>query len=314
MPLVAVITQVSRVRSGRRLAIKKEMTFMKDKYTRIYIALSYAITWLCWGSALYLSEKYAFVLPRVDSLNEFFTMGILNSRHLVASIIFTLGALGPFIASVITTTLENGARGRKDLLSSMVNFNFKKTWYLFVILYPVAIYLVAGLISKLASNGSFLVPFYPVAFFLPIWVYQLLTSGMEEPGWRGYLLPKLLQTHDAERASWILGLIWSIWHWPLIIFMFFNNGMIGLVVPALAGNTMALIGMTIIYVWMYRNTKSVFLAMVFHATLNTVPLFIVGKTDSQFALLVPIAFSWGLAIWLIKRYGKELLMAAGKST
>ncbi|HEB12447.1 MAG TPA: CPBP family intramembrane metalloprotease [Actinobacteria bacterium] len=282
---------------------------MKDKYARLYVALSYAITWVCWGLAFYLSRQNGFALPMVDSLNEFFDSGIVSSKHLFTSIIFTLGVLGPFAAAVVTATLENGSKGRKEIFSAMTNFNFKKSWLAFVLLYPVLVYLIASLFSGLASFGGFLSPLYPIAFFLPVLGYQFLTSGMEEPGWRGYLLPKLLQTYEAERASWILGLIWSIWHWPLIIFMSLDFG-IALAIPTLPGNAMALIGVTIIYVWMYRNTKSIFLAMLFHAMLNTAPLFIIGKTDNPLAFFIPIVLSWVLAIWLIKRYGKGLLMKA----
>ena len=37
----------------------------------------------------------------------------------------------------------------------------------------------------------------------------------EEFGWRGYLLPKLLPM-GAERATLLHGVVWGVWHWPLI--------------------------------------------------------------------------------------------------
>lgn len=43
-------------------------------------------------------------------------------------------------------------------------------------------------------------------------------SGLgEEIGWRGFLHTKLLDLTPAKRYS-VTGVIWSIWHWPLIIF------------------------------------------------------------------------------------------------
>ncbi len=49
---------------------------------------------------------------------------------------------------------------------------------------------------------------------------QVITSGMEEPGWRGFALPLLQRTHTAENASWYLGLIWAGWHLPYMLYLY----------------------------------------------------------------------------------------------
>ena len=38
----------------------------------------------------------------------------------------------------------------------------------------------------------------------------------EEPGWRGYALPKLLENMRPAGASLVLGVVWTVWHWPLV--------------------------------------------------------------------------------------------------
>lgn len=39
----------------------------------------------------------------------------------------------------------------------------------------------------------------------------------EEIGWRGYLLPNLLDTHRPLPALLRVGFIWAAWHLPLLL-------------------------------------------------------------------------------------------------
>ena len=38
----------------------------------------------------------------------------------------------------------------------------------------------------------------------------------EEGGWRGYLLPRLLERGGEARASLIIGIVWALWHLPIM--------------------------------------------------------------------------------------------------
>ena len=81
--------------------------------------------------------------------------------------------------------------------------------------------------------------------------------------------------------------------------------MVATVIFGLAGNTMSLIGLTYLYTWLYNNTQSVFLVMVFHAATNvanaaTFPLL----GGPQFIVLVGI-MPWVLVFIMKRALGKQ---------
>ncbi len=63
-------------------------------------------------------------------------------------------------------------------------------------------------------------------FYLTIFPISLFNGFMnvilgagplgEEGGWRGYLLPRLLETRGETGASIIIGVIWALWHLPIM--------------------------------------------------------------------------------------------------
>lgn len=64
----------------------------------------------------------------------------------------------------------------------------------------------------------------------------------EEIGWSGFLVPRLAKTFSIPQTSIIVGVCWSIWHFPLIIGrMYGTEAPLWVVLP---GFTMALTGLS----------------------------------------------------------------------
>ncbi len=81
-----------------------------------------------------------------------------------------------------------------------------------------------GLLAQADAKGELPAPqyFWPALFLLTLFVTPFINAlfGLgEEIGWRGYLLPHLMPLGHT-RAYLLTGLIWGLWHAPLVLIGF----------------------------------------------------------------------------------------------
>jgi membrane protease YdiL (CAAX protease family) len=86
----------------------------------------------------------------------------------------------------------------------------------------------------------------------------------EEYGWRGYLLPKLMGL-GKTRALVLHGVIWGLWHAPIIA-MGYNYP--GHPVLGIIGMTLFCVLMGTVYAWLYYASGSIFVPCLAHGVLN----------------------------------------------
>ena len=107
---------------------------------------------------------------------------------------------------------------------------------------------LSEMMSMMAESGADLSTAPPAATLLPMLFLVSLVVGPtingvfgfgEEYGWRGYLLPKLMPL-GKPKAYTILGIIWGLWHAPLILLGFNYPGYPLLGVLWMCGLTTAL--------------------------------------------------------------------------
>ena len=122
----------------------------------------------------------------------------------------------------------------------------------------------------------------------------------EEVGWRGYALPRLLASRSALTASLIIGVLWSVWHLPVVLtdpatrppapFL--------LQVPPLA----------VLFTWVFVNTRgSLLIAIVFHAWYDLVLMYVVAMVVSAdyervFWLLAAMQVLAAVVVLLVARW------------
>ena len=81
----------------------------------------------------------------------------------------------------------------------------------------VAVFLMPkGTISEIISNLSLIEFITLVVYLASISVLLFIPALGEEIGWRGYLTPKLEKLTNTKKSLILSGIIWGIWHAPMI--------------------------------------------------------------------------------------------------
>lgn len=203
-----------------------------------------------------------------------------------------LNPLGPLVAALIVTALTERWAGVKRLLAGIVRWRVSVGWYAVAFLLPIAIAsLAAGFIWLLGAprpNPTQLAAWREIPDRF-IFVFLFIGLG-EEPGWRGFLLPRLQERRTALKASVLLWVAWAIWHAPL----FGTEFTPARIPPWMLG----LFCGTIVHTWLYNRTRgSILLQMVMHSSLNA---FSAGFIFPMFAGADQVRLYWVFAaLWLI---------------
>ena len=170
-----------------------------------------------------------------------------------------LFTFGPFVAAVIVGGIVGGWPRVRALLRSIVDWQVAPIWYLVAIGFPLAVQILANWLNPLLGSGpadwAAIPPVGQVAATVAILAVFSGPLG-EEPGWRGFALPALLQRHAAVSASLILGAVWSLWHLPLALLGDYSVFAALLVVIA-----------AFVFTWVWQNTGgSALLAILMHVS------------------------------------------------
>jgi membrane protease YdiL (CAAX protease family) len=212
---------------------------------------------------------------------------------LLAGILLT--GYAPTLAALLVRLVVPGEGGMRYFVQQFAKGHAGAGWYLLVFVPPIGIVLAADAIYFLAGGAAprawFAVPqnLATAAFWGP------LVAGClgEEPGWRGFALPRLAGRFGALWASIVIGVLWGTWHlWPAI-----TPGGLSHVTPAdLLQTYVRMISTSILYAWAYNSTGgSLPLVMAAHAGHNLAIDFIPLHHDDAGVVALIIAFLYLLA-------------------
>jgi membrane protease YdiL (CAAX protease family) len=95
---------------------------------------------------------------------------------------------------------------------------------------------------------------------------NLIAALGEEIGWRGYLLPNFYKKFGFTKSSIIIGFVWAIWHYPLILFTDFYSG--NYLFFSIVHFTVYIVCITFVYNWLWIKSGSIWTVSLLHAVNN----------------------------------------------
>lgn len=155
--------------------------------------------------------------------------------------------------------------------------------YLIPLVYSVVVYSLVWLTGLGGVNSKFIdaVTASLELGSLPSWAGVLLyfvlqaTTGFvrgcssalgEEIGWRGLFVPELAKRTGFTATALISGLVWALWHYPIILFADYNPGTsLWFAVPVVTVN---IIGLSFCMTWLRLKSGSLWTGVMFHASSN----------------------------------------------
>jgi membrane protease YdiL (CAAX protease family) len=296
---------------------------------RAYLALAFALSWALWIPVILWKDNPVFLnlsggpalaamwlsasnhTPRANPARLFAFAVLVPLCWLV--VVLDVGAsAGPaaplrfnpglLLPSAISAWIVSGAFSRDSGLRSLLRTLVAPPGWLwcFIALLSLPAFLMLTVVLGHALGlpvvnpvpglaGRALAAVAAVRFFH----YLLFTAVFEEPGWRGFLLPRLQMRFSPLMATILVWLPWAVWHLPLD---FARPGGWSLsAILQLRGPTLLVV--SVLITWLYNRSQGALLSPVlFHAAMGSFP-FVLPAAPA----LRPLIFVWAIAVVISDR-------------
>jgi membrane protease YdiL (CAAX protease family) len=100
--------------------------------------------------------------------------------------------------------------------------------------------------------------------------FNMIFALGEEAGWRGFMTPRLCDKLGNTKGLLLSGLIWAVWHWPLILFAGYEygTGYAGAPFTGIAAMCLFTFAFGTALSWVYDRTGSIWAPALMHGAAN----------------------------------------------
>jgi membrane protease YdiL (CAAX protease family) len=229
-------------------------TLIKHHPLSSFFGLVFLFTWIWWGALFIIKPA-----------------GPQGSVGVPLLIYTAWGAplVGPALVGILLTVIVGGKEGLWELLGRLKRWRIGVAWYAVALLITPLIAIIVLVILAATVSPSFLpaVP-HDVALLLLVPIAGGVSSFLEEVGWTGFAIPRLLARHRALIAGLVLGVLWGTWHIPINIWTQSPRFDTLAIITYLIGSGTSfvpLVAYRVLIVWVYVNSKgSLLLGWIMH--------------------------------------------------
>lgn len=247
-----------------------------------FFVLSYGVTWLLWAPVVFAG------VPAFSATTH------TPSWYALPAVV--IGVTG---TAFFMTAVTQGRPGVRRMLQRLVFWRVGVRWYLVaILLIPVGQLLITALLlgpEALRALTPSALAIYPTSY-LAHFVFGPL---FEESGWRGFALPRLQHRFGPVRATLLLGLLWSGWHFFLYAPSWFAGGAANAVV-GIGIFVVFTTSISFIFTWLSNNTAaSLLLVILLHGSVDGTATYLQRLADRGVISADAAAFSGQFGVLLL---------------
>lgn len=122
---------------------------------------------------------------------------------------------------------------------------------------------------------------------------NMISALGEEAGWRGYMMPRLKERFGLLNGRLLGGIIWGVWHWPIMLLTGYEYGTnyLGAPVLGLAVWCVFCFAVNTILDWLYEKTGCIWVSAIAHGAVNAIaslPALLTYPADAYYNVLGPM--------------------------
>lgn len=262
--------------------------FLKRHPVRTYFAMTLAISWsgllMVGGAGFFAGSNWQTdpsFLPAIQTM-----------------------LLGPPVAGILSTLLFSGTTGLRELFARLIRWRVDGRWYAVALL--AAPFVQGGVLGVLSLSAPVYSPAIVTSsdragLLLPAIAYGLVGGLVEELGWTGFAIPRLMARFSALATGLIVGVVWGVWHMLQMWWVgntSFEGVPAGIFLPAYFLTAIAaLTAYRVLMVWVYDRTASLFVAVLMHGSYIMCTLFVLAPPTTGMPFLV-YSGAFVVVMWL----------------